>query len=71
MMFMKRTAIKKIFKIIISLAGFIVVYTFGKNTGYEKGWTDGNMAGVCKRCVYHDDELEDCSDIPDFKGIYS
>lgn len=62
---------RNIIKVIIDLAVIAAAYVIGKNKGYEKGWTDGNMATACKRCVYHDDETEDCPDIPDFEGMYS
>ena len=67
---MKNT-IKIFIQITANIAAVIAAYKLGRNTGYEEGWNDGEMAGGCKRCVMYDEDDDTCADIPDFKGLYS
>lgn len=71
---MKKTAIKRIIKITISVVAIIAAYKFGKENGYDdgynEGWTDCETETICNKCVYHDDEQEDyAADVPDFDNI--
>ncbi len=64
-----RKIIKTIAMIVINSAVITIVYKLGNSKGYDKGRNDGAIAGACAKCVF--DGSEDCSDIPDFKGMYS
>ena len=68
---MRKNVIKTIICIAVNTAALTIAYKLGKNSGYEDGWNDGEMAGGCKRCVMYDEDSDTCSDIPDFKGLYS
>ncbi len=61
--------IKAIVMIAANTAAITIAYKLGSNKGYDEGWEDGATAGVCAKCVFNGPE--DCSDIPDFNGIYS
>ena len=67
---MKNT-IKIFIQITANIAAVIAAYKLGRNSGYEEGWNDGEMAGGCKRCVMYDEDDDTCADIPDFDRIYS
>ena len=68
---MRRTVFKTMICIAVNTAVLVIVYKLGEKKGYDNGWNDGEMAGGCKRCVMYDEDSDTCSDIPDFKGLYS
>ena len=61
--------IKTIILLAVNTAAITIAYKLGSSKGYDEGWEDGAEAGVCAKCVFGGPE--DCSDIPDFEGIYS
>ncbi len=68
---MRKNVIKTIICIAVNTAAITLAYKLGERSGYDNGWNDGEMAGGCKRCVMYDEDSDTCSDIPDFKGLYS
>ena len=67
---MKNT-IKILIQITANIAAVIAAYKLGRNSGYEDGWNDVEMAGGCKGCAMSDEKRDSCADIPDFDRIYS
>ena len=68
---MRNKVIKTIVCIAINTAAITIAYSLGKDSGYEEGRNDGEMAGRCKHCVMYDEESDSCDDIPDYDKIYS
>ena len=63
--------IKILIQIAANITAVLAAYKLGKNSGYEKGYNDGEMVGGCKRCAMYDEDSDSCADIPDFEGLYS
>ncbi len=68
---MRKNIIKTIVCIAINSAVLAITYKLGRNSGYEEGYNDGEIAGGCKRCAMYDEDSDTCADIPDFEGLYS